>query len=211
MLWLFGLCTNIRFCTKINSFAQKFKSLKNKDSLLFFMEWKPRNKPRLYSIKNIKLKNGVTIGIFQGSKGQRPELDMVIKYLDPSKSSKVRTPKHIHWVIDLLIKKEHSKALTMDFISYLRSMWDTLEPLKTKNEQLNVDQKLTPNKDLARFEDLNIYGEYSVEFIAYITELFVIEEKTGMEDAHVFKELFDALLAEKDIFYVVSKATQIGH
>lgn len=174
------------------------------------MEWKPRGKPRVNSIKEIKLKNGVTIGIFQGSKGQRKDLDVVIKYSDPSKSKIIRTPKHIHWVIDLFIKKEHNKELTMEFISYLRRMWDRLEPLKDKEEQLNIDKKLSSKEDLAKFEELNNYGEYSVEFIAYVIELFVIEEKTGMEGAFMFKDLFDALLNEKDIFYIVSKATHNG-
>lgn len=174
------------------------------------MEWKPRGKQKVYSIKEIKLKNGVTIGIFQGSKGQNKDLDVVIKYADPTKSKIIRTPKHIHWVIDLLIKKEHNKNLTMQFISYLRKMWDNLEPLKTKEDQLMIDKKLSSKEDLKIFEELNKYGEYSVEFISYIIELFVIEEKTGREGAFMFKDLFDALLKEKDIFYIVSKATHNG-
>ena len=174
------------------------------------MQWKPRGKESVESIKEIKLNNDVIIGIFQGSKGQKKDLDIVIKYRDPSKSKNIRTPKHIHWVIDLLIKKEHNQELTMEFISYLRNMWDKLEPLKSKEEQLNIDKKLSSKDVLAKFKELDKYGEYSTEFIAYVIELFVIEEKTGMEGAFMFKHLFDALLAEKDIFYIVSKATHNG-
>jgi len=179
--------------------------------------WKPRRKKgqieenkELKSIHEIPLKNGVIIGIFQGSKGQNPDLDIVIKYSDPSKKIKLRTPKHIHWVIDLLIKKQYNKELTMDFINYLYKMWDTLQPIKSKQEQLNIKNKLSPEKDLEKFEELNKYGEYSVEFIAYIIELFVIEEKTGMTGAFMFGDLFKALSNEKDIFYIVSKATHNG-
>lgn len=175
------------------------------------MEWKPKGKPRVKSFKDIKLKDNTEIGIFQGSKGNNPDLDIVIKYRDKfTKTSAPRTPKHIHWVIDLLIKKEHNKKLTMEFISYLREIWDKLESLKTKEEQISIDKKLSPKKELERFEELNSYGEYSVEFIVYIIELFSMEEKTGMEEAFMFKDLIDALLNEKDIFYIVSKATHNG-
>ncbi|MCK5449973.1 hypothetical protein KAI32_03850 [Candidatus Pacearchaeota archaeon] len=63
---------------------------------------------RANSIKEIKL-NGVTIGVFAGSRGWKPEHDIVIKYQEDGK--RVRTPKHIHWVIDILIKKEHNREL----------------------------------------------------------------------------------------------------
>lgn len=172
--------------------------------------WKPKGKPQVRPIQEIGLKDGVRIGIFQGSKGQNPELDIVIKYIDRRKSKRLRTPKHIHWVIDLFIKKEHNRHLTMDLVLYLYQTWAKLEPLRTKEDQKNIMQRLSTKEDLERFEELNQYGEYSVEFIAYVIELFVIEEKTGMEGAFMFKELFDALLQEKDIFYVVSKATHNG-
>ena len=142
------------------------------------MEWKPKGKDKINSLLEIPLQDNVKIGVFQGSKGQNPELDIVVKYLDPSKSKKVRTPKHIHWVIDLLIKKENHETLTMEFIRYLREIWDRLQPIKSKEEQLNIVNKLSNKKELDKFKDLNNYGEYSVEFITYVIELFVIEEKT---------------------------------
>ncbi len=171
------------------------------------LTWTPKGKDVVKPIHEIKLKDGVTIGIFQGSRGANPNLDIVVKYLNPKTSMRLRTPKHIHWVIDLLIKKQHNKKLTMEFIVYLSEMWKRLDGLKSKSEQQNIESKLSSDKDLRRFEELNKYGEYSVEFIAYIIELFVIEEKTGMKEAFIFDDLFKALLNEKDIFYIVSKAT----
>jgi len=54
-----------------------------------------------------------------GSKGKNPELDIVVKYKDKFTKRVVRTPKHIHWVIDLLIKKEHDRELTVEFIGHI--------------------------------------------------------------------------------------------
>ena len=162
------------------------------------------------SFKEIQCPNGTIIAIFQGVKGENPNLDIRICYKDKFTKGVKRTPKHIHWVIDLLIKKQYEEGLTMEFIKHLQSKWDQLEGLKTKEEQRNIEKKLSSKQELSKFEKLNEYGEYSVEFIAYIIELFVIEEKTGMKDAFMFKNLLDALVKEKDIFSIVSTATHNG-
>ena len=72
------------------------------------------------SFKEIRLRDGTVIGIFQGSRGDNPDLDIIIKYKEVEK--RVRTPKHIHWVIDILIKKSHDRELTLEFVRYLRDM-----------------------------------------------------------------------------------------
>jgi hypothetical protein len=70
--------------------------------------------------REIVIRDGAVIGGFQGSKGNQPHLDIVVKYRDRfTKGSRLRTPKHIHWVIDLLLKKEHNRALTLAFVNYL--------------------------------------------------------------------------------------------
>lgn len=170
-----------------------------------------KNKGKVYeSFKEIVLSDGTIIGIFQGEKGKGPELDMRICYKDKFTKGQKRTPRHTHWVADLLIKKENNRQLTMDFINYLRNYWNTLDGLRTKEDQLNVDKKLSPKSDIDKFKELDKYGELSVEFIAYIIELFTIEEKTGYEGAFMFRNLLDALINEKDIFSIISMATYNG-
>ena len=174
------------------------------------MEWKPKEKPKAKAFKEFHLKNNVVIGVFQGSFGTNPDLDIVVKYQDLRYSKRVRTPKHIHWAIDLLIKREHNRELTNEFIAYLRDMWNKVEPFKTKEDQQTCELKLTSSERLREFEELNQYGELSVEFIGHVIELFMIEEKTGLEGAFMFKDLFDALYTGKDVFSIVSLATYNG-
>jgi len=82
-----------------------------------------RNKGKLHkSFKDIICSNGTVISIFQGERGENAELDIRICYKDKYTKGPKRTPKHIHWVIDLLIKKENSRELTMEFIRYLRGI-----------------------------------------------------------------------------------------
>ena len=164
---------------------------------------------KAHSIKEIKL-NGVTIGVFAGSRGHNPDHDILIKYQEDGK--RVRTPKHIHWVIDVLIKKEHNKELTLKFLKYLRDMYDRVDGFCSKEDREKCELKETTHEKLKEFEELNKYGEYKVEFIGHLIELMIKMEKNTPPEkpARVFKELMDSMLKEKEIFVIVSKATQIG-
>ena len=159
------------------------------------------------AIKEIKLDDGTVIGIFEGSRGANPDHDILIKYQEDGK--RIRTPKHIHWVIDLLIKKEHNRELTLRFMKYLREMYDKVEAFKSKEERTTFILNETTLEKLKQFEELNKYGEYNVEFVGHLIELMIKMEKNH-PNPHVFRELIEAMIAEKEIFVVVSKATQIG-
>ncbi|MDP3916767.1 MAG: hypothetical protein Q8Q42_00580 [Nanoarchaeota archaeon] len=175
------------------------------------MEYSPRDGTgrKAKSIKEIKL-DGVTIGVFEGSRGHNPDHDILIKYKEDGK--RVRTPKHIHWVIDILVKKEHDKELTMKFLKYLRDMYERVEGFCSKEDRAKCELRETTPEKLEEFNELNKYGEYSVEFIGHLIELMIKMEKNMPPEkpARVFKELMDSILQEKEIFVIVSKATQIG-
>ena len=160
------------------------------------------------SIKEIKLNDGTIIGVFEGNRGANPDHDILIKYQESGK--RLRTPKHIHWVIDLLIKKEHNKKLTLEFMKYLRDMYDKVESFKNKEDRKKCILKETTKEKLKKFEELNKYGEYKVDFIGHLIELMIKMEKNTPPEkpARVFRELMDAMIQEKEIFVIVSKATQ---
>jgi hypothetical protein len=164
---------------------------------------------KAHSIKEIKL-DGVTIGVFAGSRGHNPDHDILIKYQEDGK--RVRTPKHIHWVIDVLIKKEHNRELTLKFLKYLRDMYDRVKGFESKEDRSNCELTETTHEKLKDFEELNKYGEYSVEFIGHLIELMIKMEKNTPPEkpARVFRELMDSMIKEDEIFVIVSKATQIG-
>ncbi|MCX9081711.1 MAG: hypothetical protein OIN83_05900 [Candidatus Methanoperedens sp.] len=162
------------------------------------------------AIKKICLNDDTVIGVFEGSRGANPDHDILIKYQENGK--RLRTPKHIHWVIDLLIKKEHNRDLTLEFMKYLRSMYDKVEPFKSKEDRKKCTLSQTTHEKLKPFQELNKFGEYKVDFIGNLIELMIKMEKNTPPEkpARVFKELMDAMIAEKEIFVIVSKATQIG-
>lgn len=160
------------------------------------------------SIKEICLNDGTIIWVFEGNRGANPNHDILIRYKEQGK--RLRTPKHIHWVIDLLIKKEHNRELTLKFMKYLRGLYDTVGAFKSKKDRAKCELKETTPQKLKPFNKLNNYGEYKVDFIAHLIELMIRMEKNMPPEnpARVFKELMDAMIQEKEIFVVVSKATQ---
>ncbi len=162
---------------------------------------------RLHSFKEFVLRDGTIIGVFQGAKGKNPDLDIIIKYQQRGKL--VRTPRHLHWAIDLLIKKEHNEALTKEFVKYLIDMWDKVEPFHTKEDQQRCELKFTNAENLTQFGELNQYGEYSTEFIGHVVELLMIEEKNA-DRAFMFKGVLDSIYFDKDIFSIVSSAGYRG-
>ena len=162
------------------------------------------------SVKEINLSDGTIIGVFEGNRGHNPDHDILIKYQE--KDKRLRTPKHIHWVIDLLVKKEHNRELTLEFMKYLRNMYERVEGFKSKEDRAKCFLKETTPEKLKPFEELNIYGEYKVDFIGHLIELMIKMEKNTPPEkpARVFKELMESMINEKEIFVIVSKATQIG-
>ncbi len=162
------------------------------------------------SIQDIMLEDGTTIGVFEGNRGANPDHDILIKYQE--KAKRLRTPKHVHWVIDLLIKKQHNPELTIKFMTYLRNMYDRVEKFTSKEDRAKCILKETTKVKLAPFKELDKYGEYKVEFVGHLIELMIKMEKNTPPDkpARVFRELIDAMIQEKDIFSIVSRATQIG-
>ena len=97
-------------------------------------------------------------------------------------------------------------------MKYLRNMYERVEGFKSKEDRANFIIKETTPEKLKSFQELNKYGEYKVDFIGHLIELMIKMEKNTPPEkpARVFKELMDDMIAEKEIFVIVSKATQIG-
>ena len=109
-------------------------------------------------------------------------------------------------MIDLLIKKEHNRKLTLEFISFLDDLYGKIGRFENKQQQETTPIVFTNELQLKRFEELDKYGEYSIYFIGTLIELFIRMEKNH-PNPFIFKDLMDALIKEKDIFSIVSKAT----
>ena len=147
------------------------------------------------------------IYVFPGNLSQN---DIVLKY--KKNGTRRRTPKHIHFVIDLLIKKEHNDKLVKSFIDTLLIRWESIQGLNQRTYNC-IYSNLVISRDiniLNKYNELNTYGEYSIEFLLHFGELLMLQEKTNMPGAYMFKKVMESIKDDKDIYSIVSTATHNG-
>src|SRR3989338_633485 len=115
-------------------------------------------------IKSFKVNDKTIIAIYKGSLSP---LDILIKYrqeLRSGKWSRIRTPKHIYWTVDVLMKMQAYEKLAKEFIDFLLEIWDQTSPLKSETQRQSISLESLLNfdrKQIGKFEKLSKRGEYS--------------------------------------------------
>ena len=144
------------------------------------------------------------IYVFQGSLS---EFDIVIKYR--KFGTRIRTPKHVHWVVDILMKMQANEALTNSYLRTGQLCWNECQPLGNNDYETlkSLIKNGEANIEIERYFPLNAYGEYDVEFLYVLMELLAVQEKTNRADAYMFGDIIEELLKDnKDIFKIISAA-----
>lgn len=118
--------------------------------------------------------------------------------------SRLRTPKHIHLIVDLFAKRTGDLQLSNALIDYIiQDIILKVTPSISYPPSLQIFKPVHAES----FSALSKYGEYSAEFLLVITELIMIQEKTNYPNGTINLKLFQKLRAGADIFSVVSAAT----
>ncbi|HHU21009.1 MAG TPA: hypothetical protein GXZ51_00995 [Acholeplasma sp.] len=152
--------------------------------------------------------NDYIIYVFQGTLS---EFDIFVKYR--KNNSRIRTPKHIHWVVDILMKMQQGRELTISFLKLIQNYWNTATGLAANDHRtlkaiINSEMGL---EKMSQYSILNNYGEYSVEFLYVLMHLLILQEKTNRSDAYMFGNVLSKLLEDElDIFSIVSAADHTG-
>ena len=150
------------------------------------------------------------LGVYEGSLS---DYDILLKYRqkEGERWSRLRTPKHIHWAVDVLIKHYSEPKQTDLLLTHLLTIWSETAPIKTdeeRDELLNTENLLAEvNEEAKEYSKLAGKGEYSVKFLILIAKLLMVQEKTNRNDAYMFGLLLEQLKKHKDIFKIVSTAT----
>ena len=173
------------------------------------LTYKIKNGPRVEASNQFQLKDGTTVAMFQGFRGENPDLDFIVKYKEINK--RVRTPSHTHWIVDLVIKGEINPELTLSFVNSLINIYDEIKPFNTIEERDNY--KLIYSDSLVEeYADLDSNGAFSVELISVLVELFSKCEKqtTG---AFMFKGMLELckeyLEGKKDYYQVIGTSKRV--
>ena len=148
------------------------------------------------------------IYVFQGELSQ---FDILVKY--NKDGHRIRTPKHIHWVVDILMKMQGNENLAKKYLLAIQKCWNNCNPLCSNDFETLKSLIENGKKDIQikKYFELNSFGEYDVEFLYVLMELLAVQEKTNRSDAYVFGSIIQELLeVETDIFKIVSTATFKG-
>ena len=153
------------------------------------------------------------LGVYQGTLS---DFDILIRYRQKVDGvwSRIRTPRHIHWAVDILIKLYEDKEKTQEFLNFLLEVWAKTVSIRSRKQQQNVLALESLFNDcqekIKQYESLNDKGEYSVKYLILLAKLLMIQEKTNLETAYMFKNLLEALKKGGNIFSVVSAASHVG-
>ena len=139
-------------------------------------------------------------------RGNKSPNDFVVRYLDPNVGH-LRTPKHIHLVVDLYMKSSGDRLLTAALVDHiLGNILARARPSQSYPPQLQVFSQ----EHVPAFKALEQFGEYPLDFLLVVLELIIIQEKTNYPRGTMNLELFRRFREGGDIFSVVSLATFRG-
>lgn len=155
------------------------------------------------------LKDGNTVAIYQGSRGSNPDLDYIVKY--KSLHNRLRAPSHTHWIVDLILKKEHSSSLVKEYLEEWIEIYNIIEPFKTQEERNQYNMYYT-DYFVSKYNGLDNLGAFSVEFLSTLIELFIKCEKQT-QGAFMFKNLMnlvkDYATDKKDFYQIISYSKRV--
>lgn len=160
-------------------------------------------------IKYWKTDNVTEVVIYQGSRGERPDLDFIVKYKEEGK--RLRTPSHTHWIVDLLVKAEVNKPILLNYVNDMIELYDNTVPFNSDEERNNYTLR-QPTLMSSRYRVLQGHGYYSIETLTSFIELFSICEKQST-GAFMFRGLL-ALIKEycegtKDFYQIVGYSKRV--
>lgn len=156
-----------------------------------------------------------TIGHYELAcyKGKISRFDILIRYRQQKMDgswSLIRTPKHIHWTVDVLSKKFTNKRDTKKFVKWLRTLWIKTPSVGSGGElKKELLKRMKPPKDafIKAYASLEGKGEYSLAFLVVLAKLLMLQEKANRKDAYMFDRLLQSIEEDQDIFSVVGRAT----
>mgnify|MGYP000860360198 FL=1 len=174
------------------------------------LTYKQRGTDNYYPpLNHYTMNDGTVIAIYQGFRGENPDLDFIVKYREPGK--RLRTPSHTHWIVDLLVKCEYNKGLVRGFVYNMLEKYDQMDPFKTVEERDNYE--LQSKEELDRvYDELNGHGYYPMDTLTAFIELFIRCEKQT-SGAFMFRTLLELVKDycddKKDFYQVVGYSKRV--
>lgn len=160
-------------------------------------------------IKYWKTDSITEVAIYQGERGENPDLDFIVKYKEENK--RLRAPSHTHWITDMLVKAESNRDGLLNYINDMIEFYDNTEPFTTIEERNNYQLKQLSTM-VSKYRLLEGHGYYSIGTLTTFIELFTKCEKqtTG---AFMFRGLLTLIKeyceGKKDFYQIVGYSKRV--
>ena len=82
--------------------------------------------PRQPAIRTFVANDGTIIGMFQGQRGARIDLDFRVKILQPKPDARPFLLPHDEWVVDLLLKAQHFRKEVSQILNYYLDFYEQI-------------------------------------------------------------------------------------
>lgn len=164
-------------------------------------------------IKVWKTDTVTEVAIYQGNRGENPELDFVVKYKEEGK--RLRTPSHTHWIVDLLVKGSkgtvHKSTNLLNYVNDLIKIYDESVRFQSHEERVKYELKY-PKLMVSKHSNLQGEGYYSIETLTAFVELFSKCEKQS-DEAFMFRSLLTLVKeyceGKKDFYQIVGLSKRV--
>ena len=158
-------------------------------------------------IRHWKTDNVTEVAIYQGERGERPDLDFIVKYKEEGK--RLRTPSHTHWIVDMLVKAEVNKPVLLEYVNDMIELYDESKPFQSVEERNNYT---LVQPQITKYSVLEGHGYYSVGTLTAFIVLFSKCEKQAT-GAFMFRGLL-TLVKEycegtKDFYQIVGYSKRV--
>jgi hypothetical protein len=167
-----------------------------------------KNNIVLQPIKYWEIDNNL-IAIYQGYRGDNPDLDFIVKYC--SKNKRLRQPSHLHWVVDLLLKTNTNKSQTLNLVNDLLFVYDETNKFENiENRDMYELKYYKIFKD--KYSKFDVGEGYTISFIFSLIELFTICEKQtkgAFMFSKLLKEIKNYCEDKKDYYSIISLAKRV--
>lgn len=147
--------------------------------------------PPIQAFSTYKTTDNIVIGIFQGERGENPDLDFKVRVLFEGAENRPLLPPHSYWVVDLMLKCVKYNNEVKELAAYYLNFYDNCSPFKTHEERLNYQiQTLSYVKE--KYSHIDDNNSLSLEYVAIIIELFCLNEKQT-STAYMFRDLLQKI------------------
>jgi hypothetical protein len=142
--------------------------------------------------------------------GTKPNsaFDFRVRYRQLGK--RIRTPKHIHVIVDLYLKWAGDRRLTDAFAQEMSTFIRTCQPASAFPPVNPTTFATVVRVASQKYDGLKDFGEYPVDFLVAIMMLLMIQERTNYPKGTLNLRMFESFLRHDDIFRVVGTATYRG-